>query len=211
MTRQTFLEQTLRQIYGGYIPDESTITFSLINLWLEDACAIAAKQCYKESAQIEAIAYVNNGFYTTFKGLAVTQDENFLWKITLPQIPVGIGKDEGVASLKFKSSDNKISLDCIPLSTNERGYTTSMRRIPNKLLYYSEGIYLYAISTILLNQYTASVTMVSGGDSTDLSSTINIPDDYSPIIVEYIKSQLGFQRMQPVVAEEGNTDEIKTT
>lgn len=211
MTRQAFIEQTLRQIYGGYIPDESSVTFNLVNLYLEDACAIAAKQCYKDSAQIEAVAYVNNGFYTTFKNISVTQDENFLWRITLPQIPVGIGKNEGVASLKFKSSDNKISLDCVPLSMNERGYNQTMRRIPNKLLYYSEGIYLYAISTILLSQYTATVTMVSGGDSTDLSSTINVPDDYSPVIVEYIKSQLGFQRTQPVVSEEGGTDEEKTT
>ena len=65
-----------------------------------------------------------------------------------------------------------------------------MRAIPNKVLAYSEGGYVYALSTIQLSQYTASVTMISGGDGTDLNSTINVPDDYFPLVVDYLKQQL---------------------
>lgn len=212
MTREIYIERCLRQIYGGYIPDDSSVTFNLVNLYLNDGVAVAAKQCYKESMQLEAVGYVNNSFYTTFKGLSVTQDENFLWKITLPQIPVGIGKNEGVASLKFKAiGETQVSVDCVPLSMNERGFYQSQRRIPNRVLYYDEGIYLYAISTLLLNQYTAMVTMVSGGDSTDLTSIINVPDDYFPLIVEYIKAQLGFERLQPVDDANDGSDAVKKT
>lgn len=196
MTRSIYIERILRQIYGGYIPQDSSITENLVNTYLNEAIGVAAKQCYKESIQLDAVGYVNNSFYSTFKGIAVIKDENFLWKIILPQVPVGIGKNEGVASLKFKS-DNQVSLDCIPLSMNERGFYQSQRRIPNKTLYYSEGNYLYAISTLLLSQYTATVTMISGGDSTDLDSVITVPDDYFPIITDYIKAQLGFELAQP--------------
>jgi hypothetical protein len=206
MLRRQFIERELRQIYGGYIPDDSEITFELVNKWLSEATGIAAKQCYKEAYQMDAVAYVNNSFYTTFKGISATQDENFLWKITLPQIPVGVGKDEGIASLKFKSSDNQVSLDCVPLSINERGFYANQRRIPNKVLYYSEGICLYVISTLLLNQYTATVTLISGGDSTDLNSVLNLPDDYFPVISEYIKTQLGFERAQPKDQAADGTD-----
>jgi len=45
-----------------------------------------------------------------------------------------------------------------------------MRPIPNKVLYVYEGKFAYVFSTLLLNQYTASVTMISGGDSTDLQA-----------------------------------------
>lgn len=196
MTRITFIEQILRQMYGGYVPADSEITPNLVNKYLDTAIGVAAKNNYKESIALDAIGYINGSFYSTFKGIEVTKDENFLWKITLPQVPIGIGKNEGVASLKFKSTNNEVSLDCVPLSMNERGFYQSQRRIPNKTFYYSEGNYLYAISAILLNQYTASVTMISGGDSTDLNSIINLPDDYFPIITEYIKAQLGFERAQ---------------
>lgn len=196
-SREIYIERVLRQIHGGYVPQDSSTTVNLANQYLNDAIGVAAKQCYKESIQLDAVGYVNNSFYSTFKGLVVTQDENFLWKITLPQVPVGIGKNEGIASLKFKDSEGKVSLDCIPLSMNERGYYQSQRRIPNKTLYYSEGNYLFAISTILLSQYTATVTMVSGGDSTNLDSIITVPDDYFPVITEYIKAQLGFELAQP--------------
>ena len=67
------------------------------------------------------------------------------------------------------------------------------------------------LSTLLLNQYTFNVTMVSGGDSTDLNSTLNVPSDYWPIMVEYIKQQLVFERNQPVDVSNDGSDQIKTT
>jgi len=196
MQRGTFIERTLRQIYGGMPSQDSEITINLVNSYLDDAVATAAKQNYKEALQIDGIGYLNNSFYTTFKGLAVTQDENFLYKVTLPEIPLGIGRNEGVSNVKFKNSKNVVSYDGIPLSNAQQGYERGMRPVPNKLIYYTEGGDLFVMTTIILTSYTAMVTMVSAGDSSNLDSTLNVPSDYFPIMVEYIKAQLGFERAQ---------------
>jgi hypothetical protein len=39
MTRAEFIERTLRQIYGGYVSEDSSITTMLVNSWLNDAFA----------------------------------------------------------------------------------------------------------------------------------------------------------------------------
>ncbi len=196
MTRGQYIERILRAVYGGYVPQDSEITEGLVNNILSDAIAVAAKSNYTDSIKIDGVGYVNNSFYTTFKGLSISKDENYLWKITLPEIPAGIGANEGVSNLRLKNSDGKISLDCVPLTINQKGYVAGMRSIPNKTLYYTEGNYLFILSSSILNKFTAQVTMVSGGDSSDLSSQLNVPSDYFPIMQDYIIKQLNFERSQ---------------
>lgn len=199
MDRRTYIEMVRRQIYGGLPSDDATITVNLVNSWLDIAIGVAAKQNNRDNISLEGISYINNSFYTTFKGLAVTKDENFLWKVTLPQVPLGIGTSEGVSTLEFKdASTGQISYPAVMLSENQRSFQRGMRTIPNKVLAYSQGEFVYALSTIMLSQYTATITMVSGGTSSDLSSTINVPSDYFPIIVEYLKKELMFALSVPV-------------
>ena len=69
MTRAEFIERTLRQVYGGYVTEDSSITPMLVNSWLNDAIALAAKTNYTDAVKLDGIGYVNNAFYTTFKGL----------------------------------------------------------------------------------------------------------------------------------------------
>lgn len=209
MTRRFYIERVLRQVFGGYNRDDAEITKNLVNTWLEDAIAAAAKQCYKESIAIDGIGYVNNSFYTTFKGISVTKDENFLWKITLPQIPFGIGRNEGISTLQFKDSNNSVSLPVIWLSESQRGYYQSMRPIPGKILAYPQGEFVYVISTIILSVYTATVSMISGGDSTNLNSTLNIPADYFPIMDEFLKQQLMAERLVPQDTTNEGSDQPK--
>lgn len=197
MTRAYYIERILRQIYGGYVRDDSTITTNLVNGWLNDAIAYAAKQNYKEAIALEGIGYVNNGFYSTFKGIPVVEDERFTWKIELPQIPLGIGRNEGISTLKFKSSDGQISLPCIPVTEAQASYFQTMRPLEGKVIYKYENSSAYAYTPIDLSGYTAQVTMVSGGDSSDLTSKINVPDDYFPFVTDYIQKQLMIERSQP--------------
>ena len=211
MQRYVFIERALRQIYGGYIPDDSSITFGLVNSWLEDATALAAKQNYKDNITLDGIGYVNGSFYSKFTDIAITSDGNFIWKMTLPQIPVALGRNEGISTLELVDDDGRVTRPFIPISEQQKSYYQGMRPIPNKVLYYYEGQFLYAVSTILLNEYTANVVMVSAGDSTDLSSTLNVPADYHPIMVEYIKQQLGFQKAQPVDTQNDGADLIRST
>lgn len=212
MDRYTYIERCLRQIYGGYVPDDSAITFGLCNSWLNDGIALAAKQNYKENIQIDGIGYVNNSFYTTFKNLSISQDEVFRWKVTLPEIPLGLGTSNGLSSMVIKdNTSSQLSYPIVWLSQNQVTYARGMRAIPNKVLAYSEGTFVYILSTLLLNEFTAQCTMVSGGDSSDLDSTINVPADYFNVIVEYLKQQLLFQRSQPVDSQNDGLDAIRTT
>ena len=212
MTRRQFIERVRRQIYGGQPSNDATITVGLVNNYLGDAIALAAKQNWKENTAIDGISYANNGFYTTFKGIAVTKDENFLWKIALPQIPLGIGESEGVETLLFKdTTTGQIAQNIVWMSQNQRSFNAGRREIPNKLLAYQEGDAIYVLSTIILSQYTASVTMVSGGDSADLDSTLNVPPDYFPIMMQYLQQQLLLERNQPVDVQNDGLDAIRTT
>lgn len=212
ITRKAYIELIRRQIYGSQPSADAEITVGLVNRWLYFAVAAAAKQNYKENIAIDGIAYVNNSFYTTFKDIAISQDENFLWKVELPQIPLGLGTSDGISTLVIKDpTTNQISYNVVWLSQNQLSYQRGMRQIPNKLLAYSEGKYVYIMSTIMLNQYTASVTMISAGDGTDLSSTVNIPDDYFPAICDFIRTQLMIQRQVPQDNTNDGSDTIQTT
>jgi hypothetical protein len=201
MTREIFIERILRQIYNGQPSDDSNITFGLVNQWLNDAIGIAVKNNYKESIQLDGVAYINNAFYTSFKGLSVTAvgNEGNTYQVSLPQIPIGVGKNEGIAMLQFVDTTvSKTSNTAMPLSMNQVAYFDLMRPVQNKILYWNEGLLVYIKSNILLTKYTANVKMISGGDSTDLTSTLLIPDDYIPTIVEYIKGQLAFEMSRPI-------------
>lgn len=210
MRRDVFIERTLRQIYGGMPSDDAQITINLVNKWLDDAIALAAKTNYTDNAKLEGVAYVNGSFFTTFKGIAVSQDESFLWKLELPEMPVGIGNDEGVSTIQLKDDTRNISKPFIWITQAQKGFYQNMRGIPNKILCYLEGKYIYIISTLVLSSYTASVTMISGGDSSDLDSELNVPPDYFPIMVQYIRDQLMFERNVPRDLSNDGTD-LKTT
>ena len=48
MTRNIFIERILRQIYNGQPSDDSSITYNLVNQWLNDAIGLAAKKNYTD-------------------------------------------------------------------------------------------------------------------------------------------------------------------
>lgn len=211
MVRGALVERIRRQIYGSQPPDDAQITVNLVNNWLNDALAAVAKKNYVDNIKIDGVGYVNNGFYKTYKDLAVAKDDNQTYTISLPHIPVGLGANESVASLTFEDSDSNVSYDSIPLSVNQVSYNRGRRAIPNKLQYWYEGETIYVQSpTIDLTSLTARVRMVSRGDSTDLTATVNVPDECFPDIVEYMKLQLAFQRNQVVDAQNDGVDAIRT-
>jgi hypothetical protein len=206
MTRKTFIERILRQIYNGQPSDDSSITFNQVNQWLNDAIGVAAKKNYTDSIQMDGVAYVNNSFYTSYSSLTITQVDNTTFKFTLPQIPVALGKNEGIATLQFSNSKTPTSFGAVPLSMNQVGYQDTLRPIQNKVVYWPQGQEVYMSTGIPLTAYKANVRMVSGGDSNDLNSTLIIPDDYVPIMVEYIKAQLAFERSRPIDTSNDGVD-----
>jgi hypothetical protein len=89
---------------------------------------------------------------------------------------------------------------------NQVGYQDTLRPIQNKVVYWPQGQEVYMSTGIPLTAYKANVRMVSGGDSTDLNSTLIIPDDYVPVMVEYIKAQLAFERSRPIDTSNDGVD-----
>ena len=199
MTRYQLIERVLRQIYNGQPSDDSNITFGLVNQWLNDAIGVAAKKNYTDNIQMDGVSYINNSFYTTFKNLDIYAEtvDNVTYRVDLPSIPVALGRNEGVATLQFVG-DKKTSQTAIPLSMNQVAYKELLRPIQNKIAYWIEGDNIYVKSSIPLTSYKATLRMVSGGDSTDLDSTLIVPDDYMPVVVEYIKGQLAFEKSRPI-------------
>jgi hypothetical protein len=195
-SRYEFLEKILRQVYGEQPSDDSSITYNLANVWLSEAIALAAKKNYTDSLSLDGIAYVNNSFYITYKDLSIVSDRQFIYRINLPEIPVGIGRNEGISTLQIKNGVS-YSYDCIPLTVSQISYIDGMTPIPNKLLYWSEGNFIYVKTVLPLYKYTALVRMVSGGDSSDLDSTLNLPADYLPMVTEYIMKNLMVERQAP--------------
>ena len=207
MTRRQFIERSLRQIYNGQPSDDSNITDNLVNIWLSDAIGLAAKQNYKENYQLDGVGFVNNSFHSTFKGLAIVEDERNLYKAVLPQLPFGIGSTEGISRAVFKNSKKEISYPGVLLSENQVGIQRSMRTVPNKIMCYPEGSSLFIITPIIMTGYTCNVTMVSGGDSTNLDSELNVPADYVAVMVAYIQTQLMTERKNiPDMANDGRDD-----
>lgn len=199
MTRYQLIERVLRQIYNGQPSDDSNITYGLVNQWLNDAIGAAAKKNYTDNIQMDGVSYINNSFYTTFKNLDIYAEtvDNVTYRVDLPSIPVALGRNEGVATLQFVG-DKKTSQTAIPLSMNQIAYQEQLRPIQNKIAYWVEGKNIYVKSSIPLTSYKATLRMVSGGDSTDLDSTLIIPDDYMPVVVDYIKGQLVFEKSRPI-------------
>jgi hypothetical protein len=196
MIRKTLIERLRRMIYGGQPSDDAQITIGLVNNWLNDAIATAAKANYTENLTIQGVEVIANGFYTTYSDIAVTNEGNFVYKVSLPEVPVGLGVNMGVASLRFDDGKT-FSFDAIPLTINQRGFSRGRRVMPNKIQYWTEGKSAYIESPIFdLTTTTAVVRMVSGGDSADLNSEINVPPEYFPVMVEYIKAQLAFAQAQ---------------
>jgi hypothetical protein len=210
MTRQALIEQILRQVYGTQPSDDASITPGLVNQMINQGIGLMVKQNYKEAIQLDGVGYVNNSFYLTYKGLAVSLDEQFIWKVNLPQIPIAIGKNEGISTLQFKSTEGEISKPVVWLSQDQVTYFQSLQQPTGKILAYQQGDHVYVYSTLILNQYTATVTIVSGGDSANLSSTLNIPDDYIPGIVDYVVKSLSQARLQIQDAANDGSDAIRT-
>lgn len=209
-TRRQYIERILRQVYGGFPTDDSEITDNLVNQWLNDALGAAAKLNYTESIRMDGIAYINNSFYSTFKNIQFSKDSLFVYSATLPQVPIGLGRNEGINDLRFRMPDGSYSYSALPLSQNQKGYFDTLPPIPNKILYWYEGNQLYAKSTLPLNTMSTSLTMISGGDSSDLNSIINVPDEYFDFITQYIQKNLILERNQPDDVQNDGADFIRS-
>ena len=192
--RLFLIRRLIRDCFGEQPNNDTNITDNFVNALLNEGIALAIKQNWKESIQLDGIAYINDSFITTYKGLTVLTDEDFIYKIALPSIPSALGRNEGVKSLRFKDKLGKLSRECVPINSSQKSFL-NYRVIPNRVLYYYEGGNIFAQSTLLLSSYSATVSLISAGD-TDLTSEINLPEEYlsteSPLQPLHLHSSVEF-------------------
>lgn len=210
MIKAALIEQIIRKVYGGQPSDDAGISRGLVNQYVNAGLALAAKQNYTDNLKLEGVGYVNNSFYTTFKNLVITQDEENLYKFTLPQIPLGLGDIDGVSRLVFKAKDDKISKSAVMLSQSQISYMRTMRTIPNRIMSYYEGDTFFLITALIMTAYTAQISMVSGGSATDYNSQVNIPNDYIPFVTDYVYKELMGERSSPVSNVNDGVDIVKS-
>jgi hypothetical protein len=197
LTRRAVIERIRRLVYGEQPQDDASITDNLVNNYLNDAIGLVAKNNYVESIKLDGIAYVNNAFYTSFKGISIVQDSPNVYTFQLPEYPVGVGDNEGVASVILKDANGNLSFDLVPLTISQVSYTRSIRPIQNKICYWYENSQVFISTSVPLFNYTANVRMISGGDSSNLDSKLNIPPDYLQTIIEYAAKYLTIERNTP--------------
>lgn len=210
MTRGLFIERIIEQIYNGQVTDDAVIDEVIVNQWLSDAIAAAAKQNYKDNLQLEGVAYNNSSFFSTYKGIPITEDESFLFKFAMPSLPLGIGSIDGISRAVIKSKDGDSSYPIVILTEDQVGVQRGMRTIQRRMVGYPEGINFFVFSSVSLVDCTASITMISNGEGSDLTSQLNVPSDYFGMIVEYIKANLAFERAQVVNVANDGTDNVRT-
>jgi hypothetical protein len=197
MLRTTYIERLIRQVYGDQPNDDAAITFNLVNTWINEGIGIAVKKNYTDTIQLDGVAYINNSFYSTYKGLIITEDEPLKYVFTLPELPIAIGRNEGLVDVVVKDEKGKISYPIVLLSENEKSYQRGRRQIPNRLVGYYENNKCYILTLVPLNLYTATVSMVSGSSETDLTTQLNVPADYLPLITDYVIKNLQLMRKMP--------------
>lgn len=199
MTRKKFCQQIQRMVLGEIPNDDNDITLNLINLYVNQGIALAAKANYTDNLKMDGIAYVNSSFYTTFKNIAITKStfEDFCYELSLPEIPVALGRADGVAQLTLKDG-TQFSLTGVPITTEQVAFRKVMRRIPNRFYYWYERSTVIIDCVLDITDYTATVKMVSSGsDSTDLSATIYLPNEWLSFVQDYVVKNLILERQQP--------------
>lgn len=210
MTRRALIERIRRLIYGEQPQDNASITPNLVNQWINDAIGVVVKNNWYESIKLDGVAYINNSFYSTFSDITITSNGINLYSLTLPTLPIGIGKNEGVAAVELYDANGVSSFPLIPLSINQVGYSRSLMPIPNKILYWYENTTMYIKSTLPLNLFTANIRMISGSNSTSLDSELNVPADYVPQIIEYVTKYLMTERATPQdLSNDGRDNSVK--
>lgn len=198
-TRKIFAQQIQRMIYGEIPNDDVDISLNLINRYVNQGIALAAKANYTDNLKMDGIAYVNSSFYTTFKNIAITKStfEDFCYELSLPEIPVALGRADGVAQLTLKDV-TQFSLTGVPITTEQVAFRKVMRRIPNRFYYWYERSTVIIDCVLDITDYTATVKMVSSGsDNTDLSATIYLPNEWLSFVQDYVVKNLILERQQP--------------
>lgn len=196
MTRKVLIEQIRRLYYGGVPNDDATLSEKEVNVYLNEAIAYMAKINYTDAIKLDGIESIADSFYATFKNLAITKDNDTgLYLLTLPQVPLGLSRGYGIASVRIPSMTS-LAKALIPVSVREVEYMDNLDCPPNKIFYWAEGKTLWLKSYTTLTGKMAVIRMVSTENS-DMTAEINVPQEYITDIINLVLNQLKIRKGTP--------------
>lgn len=196
MTNRQLAELIQRQIAGGTPSDDFEPKLEEIALWIPHGVAAAARVNYTDGVNVDGIEFVGDAFYTTIKNLALTLDEDTGWyQTTLPTLPYGLSTGYDITAMRVQG-DRQVSDAAIRIPQRQVSFYDRMRLPPNKLFFWVEGKTVNVKSFAVLDGMAVRVTMATPGTG-GLDADMNCPDDYIPMVVDYVKKQLLTPQPQP--------------
>jgi hypothetical protein len=193
MTRAELIAQIRRMYYGGLPSEDAGLREKEVNQLLNQAIAYVAKENYIDHIKVDNIETVDDAFYSTFKGLAITKDNDTgYYSTTLPHPPVGLSRGYGIATVTFPVSTG-LAKAPTAVSPREVDFIEQIKLPPSKIFYWAEGDKLWFKSYVNLVGKFAIVRMISHENS-DLTAELNVPGEYIPSIINWIMSQLSVRK-----------------
>jgi len=193
MTRNELIAQIRRMYYGGVPAEEASLREKEVNQYINQAIAYIAKENYVDSIKIDGLENVDDAFYTTFKNLSISKDNDTgYYYTTLPHPPLGLSRGYGIADVTFPVSTG-LAKNPIPISPRELEYVDMVKIPPSKIFFWCEGDKLYFKSYINLIGKAPIVRMISNENS-DLNAELNVPAEYIPSMINWIMTQLNVRK-----------------
>lgn len=196
MTRKVLIEQIRRLYYGGTPSDDANLTENEVNTYINQAIAYFAKVNYSDAINLDGIETVGDAFYSTFKNLPITKDNDTgYYSTTLPHPPLGLARGYGISTVTFPVSTG-LAKAPTPISPREVDYIEQVKLPPSKIFYWAEGNKLWFKSYTNLVGKFAIVRMITAENS-DKTAELNVPAEYISDIINWIMNQLRVRKGMP--------------
>lgn len=196
MLRAVLAERIQRTLAGGMPTDDFDISLELINTYISDAIAFAAKKAYAESIELDGIESLPDGFYTTFKNIEIKKDNDLeLYYCELPAAPYGIPRGHDITNVTVTGFTGG-SQHALPIKAYELSLMEQQRFIPKRIYYYLDGKKMWMKAQYVLDGKRVRIRMASPAN-TGLDAELDVPLDMIGDIETYILQRLAPQATTP--------------
>lgn len=207
-TRGHIIELVMRGLASSWPSDDFWLTKNYVNQLLNSAVGFAIKTNFKDEVLINGVEGVSDAFYMMLPGLGITRDVNTGWyNVTLPQPVVGLGAGWDISTFMMVSGSGAKRF-AYPITQKEVPFLYNGVKGCNDDFFWAIRDKININSCKDLTKYKGNVTMLVS-QTTDLTSPMNIPDTYLPVIIDYIIKTLGAFIPMPVDISSDGVDTPK--
>lgn len=190
LSTQNMIDRVIRAYYQDYASEESTLTNNIVQLYINDAVAMALSNAMQKNYVVTGIQSVPEGFMSTFIINSFTKDENTgFYSADLPHPPIGVPENSSVAGVFFGGVKGQ-SRPVLEVKPNEVDYFRFMPTPPQAAFYWMESGTIYLWLRTNLPSTTLLYVRMATHVPTDLNAPMNIPPDAVDFVFNYVMQQL---------------------